>query len=148
MAGTPIKRQLVANIADIGGPEAIINRVASGETLTAIAAELGTSRELLSQWMNRDEDRAAALREARARAADALVDQTIAIADTASPAEAQLARLRVDVRQWAARSWNRAAYGTQDKAAVEINIGSLHLDALRHVRENRVIDVTPSESTT
>lgn len=132
----------------MGGPEAIIDRVASGETLTAIAQELGTSRELLSQWMNRDEERAAALREARARAADALVEQTLSIADTASPAEAQLARLRVDVRQWAARSWNRAEYGQDKQPAVTINLGSLHLDALRHVRENRVIDVTPSESTT
>lgn len=147
MPGTPIKRQLIARIDQIGGPEAIIERVASGETLTSIAAELGVSREALSGWMNRDEERTIALRSARARAAEALVDQTLQIADAASPQEAQVARLRIDTRQWIASRWNRAEYG-QDKAAVEINIGSLHLDALRHTVAGPVIDVTPVESTT
>lgn len=148
MAGTPIRRQLAARVADAGGVEVIADRVASGETLAAIAEELGFRRELLVRWIYADEDRAALLRAARAQAADALVEQSLQIADTASPAEAQLARLRVDTRQWIASRWNRSAYGAQDKAAVEINIGSLHLDALRHVRENRIIDVSPAESTT
>ena len=132
----------------MGGPERIVERVASGETLAAIAQELDTSREQLSQYMNSDEQRAAALRSARARAADALVDQTVAIADAATPADAQVARLKIDVRQWAASRWNRAEYGQDRGPAVAINIGSLHLDALRQVRDVPVIDVTPSESST
>ena len=148
MAGSPLKRQMIARVADAGGVEVIAERVASGETLAAIADELGCRRENLVRWLYSDEDRATLIREARARAADALVEQTIAIADTASPAEAQLARLRIDTRQWIASRWNRAEYGQDKTPAVQINLGSLHLDALRHVRENRIIDVSPVESTT
>jgi len=130
----------------MGGFEAIISQVASGRTLSSIARELGVPRETLSNLMYRDEERGEALRAARARAADALVDDALDIADAADPTAIAKAKLQVETRQWIASKYNRAVYGSE-KAQVEINLGSLHLDALRNVREKAVIDVSPSEST-
>lgn len=148
MPGQPMKRQRIARIEAAGGITRICERVAAGEPLSAIAAEYGMGREALSRWIHQDEERAEQIRAARARAADALAEETLSIADGATAEDVQVAKLRIDTRRWIAGIWSPAVYSPQQRAAVEINIGSLHLDALRQVNAQPIIDVTPVESST
>ena len=73
----------------------------------------------------------AAYARARTRSAQSLAEQTIDIADTATIQEVQLAKLRCDRRAWLA---GKLSDEYSDKAAplVNIDLGSLALDALRH----------------
>ncbi len=56
------------------------------------------------------------------------------------PADAQLAKLQCDVRPWTASRWDRALYG-EDRSGnkLQINIGQLHLDALRQRQLTRAV---------
>ncbi len=77
----------------------------------------------------------AGLARARARGAHALVEQTHEIADesVASSEDASRARNRIGTRQWAASAYERNTFGQRgNQVNVAINLGQLHLDALRH----------------
>ena len=96
---------------------------------------LGVSISAFNRWVDRGgEARRSAYTRARAEAAHALADQTLAIADDSQYAETstqvQAAKLRTDVRMRLASVWNKAEYG-QQQAQVQVNIGDLALDALR-----------------
>jgi hypothetical protein len=77
------------------------------------------------------EARAAALARARARGGQSLAEQTLDIADSASPQEAQVAKLRVDTRRWLASKMAPDEYGDKQQPLVNIDLGSMALDALR-----------------
>jgi hypothetical protein len=84
------------------------------------------------RWIDRGgETRRSAYAQARARGGQSLAEQTIEIADAATIQEVQLAKLRTDNRRWLAGKLNDQY---SDKAAplVNIDLGSLALDALRH----------------
>jgi len=74
---------------------------------------------------------------ARAKAADELACETLAIADSADPEHAAHARVRIQTRQWLAEKWKPSVYGAK-QAQVQVNIHSMRMDALRHAE---VIDV-------
>ena len=115
-----------------GGEISILERLSQGETILGVARSLGVSHTGFYDWVERGgEARAAALARARTRGGQSLAEQTIDIADAASPAMAQVAKLRVDTRRWLAGKLNDEY---SDKAAplVNIDLGSLALDALRH----------------
>ena len=115
-----------------GGEISILERLSQGETILGVARSLGVSHTGFYDWVERGgEARAAALARARTRGGQSLAEQTIDIADSASPAMAQVAKLRVDTRRWLAGKLNDEY---SDKAAplVNIDLGSLALDALRH----------------
>lgn len=122
---------------------AILERLASGETLQAIADSMpiprpdGTikaiSRSFLFDFLNRKGYREA-YHEAMKLHADAVVDQSIKIADETSTDVAYAApkaRNQIQIRQWVAGRLNREKWGEQKQVGVEVNIGALHLDALR-----------------
>jgi hypothetical protein len=72
---------------------------------------------------------------ARARGAHALVESTHEIADetVTSSEDASRARNRIGTRQWAAQAYERNTFGQRgNQVNVAINLGQLHLDALRH----------------
>lgn len=72
---------------------------------------------------------------ARARGAHALVESTHEIADESvtSSEDASRARNRIGTRQWAASAYERNTFGQRgNQVNVAINLGQLHLDALRH----------------
>lgn len=131
--------QLLMAVADAGGVGEILERVAGGETLRSIAEDLSrlagaeVTGGRLGEWLRADPERAARLLKCRAQGADAFAEETIALADSAVSAEdAAVAKVKISTRQWIASKWAPSVYG--DKAAqVQINIGEIHLDALRKV---------------
>jgi hypothetical protein len=74
---------------------------------------------------------------AKAGVAENMVDETIEIADAVggseSPAEVMAAKLRCEVREKAAKAWNRERYGGETVARVQVNL-SLG-DVAKEVRE-------------
>jgi len=118
-------------IHQFGGELAIVDKISQGETVLGLARTLGISHTAFYDWVDRGgEARAAALARARTRGGQSLAEQTIDIADAATPQEAQVAKLRVDTRRWLASKMNEE-YGDKQQPLVNIDLGSMALDALR-----------------
>jgi hypothetical protein len=118
-------------IHQFGGELAIVDKISQGETVLGLARTLGISHTAFYDWVDRGgEARAAALARARTRGGQSLAEQTLDIADSASPQEAQVAKLRVDTRRWLASKMNED-YGDKQQPLVNIDLGSMALDALR-----------------
>ena len=114
-----------------GGEDAVIEFIASGGTISALCKVLGIGNTTFDRWVERGgEARQAAYARARVRAGQSLAEQTIDIADEASPQEAQVAKLRVDTRRWLASKLSEE-FGDKQQPLVNIDLGSLALDALR-----------------
>ena len=108
MAGRRITRSYLAKI-DTLGADAILSRIAGGEPLKAVAESIGVSRQVLSGFLNSEQNREG-LRAAREQAAHVLAEDALAISDAAKAQDVQVAKLRVDTRRWlasrtAASSW-------------------------------------------
>lgn len=115
-----------------GGEVAILDKLSQGETVLGVARALGISHTAFYDWVDRGgEARAAALARARTRGGQSLAEQTLEIADSASPQEAQVAKLRVDTRRWLASKMAPDEYGDKQQPLVNIDLGSMALDALR-----------------
>jgi hypothetical protein len=115
-----------------GGEVTILDRLSEGETILGLARSLGVSHTAFYDWIERGgEARASALTRARARGGRSLAEQTLEIADSASPQEAQVAKLRVDTRRWLASKQAPDEYGDKQAPLVNIDLGSMALDALR-----------------
>jgi len=159
MAGRPQRRQMLKQIeaaAEAAGmpmAEYVYDYVASGKTLVDLADEVGYSRSHISRHLNSIPEIKEALEKARLEAADALAEQTIKLADDLAARldrgeevkNERIAVLREQTsnRKWWAATANPGRYGKPD-TSITINLGDLHLDALRKTRSN-VIDVTPAE---
>ena len=115
-----------------GGESAMLDKLSQGETILSLARSLGISHTAFYDWIERGgEARASALARARARGGRSLAEQTLEIADNASPQEAQVAKLRVDTRRWLASKQAPDEYGDKQQPLVNIDLGSMALDALR-----------------
>ena len=115
-----------------GGESAMLDRLSQGETILSLARSLEISHTAFYDWIDRGgAERADALARARARGGRSLAEQTIEIADSASPQEAQVAKLRVDTRRWLASKQAPDEYGDKQQPLVNIDLGSMALDALR-----------------
>ena len=111
----------------------IFEALDEGMTQAAIAAELGVMRSSLTRWLNLNESRKSALTASRVIAAEGMVEDARDIADNVKGvdnAEVQAAKLRIETRMKLAAFWDRDKFG-EKQAGVTVNIGSLHLDALR-----------------
>lgn len=114
-----------------GGEDAVIEFIASGGTISALCKVLGIGNTTFDRWVERGgEARQAAYARARVRAGQSLAEQTIDIADAALPQEAQVAKLRVDTRRWLASKLSEE-FGDKQQPLVNIDLGSMALDALR-----------------
>ena len=123
--------QVNKKIHAFGGEVAIVDRLSQGETVLGLARTLGISHTAFYDWVDRGgEARAAALARARARGGQSLAEETLEIADSATPQEAQVAKLRVDTRRWLASKMNEE-YSDKQQPLVNIDLGSMALDALR-----------------
>jgi hypothetical protein len=115
-----------------GGEVTILDRLSEGETILGLARSLGVSHTAFYEWIERGgEARASALTRARARGGRSLAEQTLEIADAATPQDAQVAKLRVDTRRWLAAKQAPDEYGDKQQPLVNIDLGSMALDALR-----------------
>ena len=115
-----------------GGESAMLDKLSQGETILSLARSLGVSHTGFYDWIERGgEARASALARARARGGRSLAEETIEIADAATPQDAQVAKLRVDTRRWLASKQAPDEYGDKQQPLVNIDLGSMALDALR-----------------
>ena len=124
--------QVNKKIHAFGGELAIVDKLSQGDTVLGLARTLGISHTAFYDWVDRGgEARASALARARARGGQSLAEETLEIADAATPQEAQVAKLRVDTRRWLASKMAPDEYGDKQQPLVNIDLGSLALDALR-----------------
>lgn len=107
---------------------------ASGKTLNKLGEELKEDPEFIVRYLRRTYGRDVVdqrLSEARARGSHRLIDNALGIADKATPEDVNVARLKVQTNQWTAEKWNREEFGQAKHQGITLNIGTLHLDALR-----------------
>lgn len=132
MAGNPIKRQLLADIEKAGGFEFILSTIVDGGSIQDLAKRFGVSRKFLSELLNKDPQQKIALKQARKMKAETFADQALQIVDTVeeSPNAISKAREQANIRKWLAGVHDPETYG-QKQNSVTINVGDLHLDALR-----------------
>ena len=115
-----------------GGEQAVWDALESGTLTKALCQQLGVHVSTFNRWVERGgEERTAAYARARARGAHSIAEDALTIADEATPGDVQVARLRVDTRKWMAAKLNPDEYSDKQQPAVNIDLGSLALDALR-----------------
>lgn len=154
MAGKPLKRALLAQIAERGGPQYIGEYIADGGTILDLANDLGCSRTYLSRHLYNHPDYRPVIDAARRDHADKLADEALEIADNLADLEAPtredvaIAKERIDVRKWLSAVNNPDRYQqNKNGPVVTVNIGQLHLDALRKQRSGAVtIDGTAHDA--
>lgn len=115
-----------------GGEQAVWDALEAGVLTKALCQQLDVHVSTFNRWVERGgEERTASYARARARGAHSIAEDALTIADEASPADVQVARLRVDTRKWIAGKLNPDEYSDKQQPAVSIDLGSLALDALR-----------------
>lgn len=130
-----IERQEMSSINKkvhaFGGDAMIFDHIAQGKTVDSLIKVLGISVGGFYKWVEKDAQRGELLTRARTRGGQSLAEQTLDIADSASPQEAQVAKLRVDTRRWLASKMAPDEFGDRQQPLVSINMGEMALDALR-----------------
>lgn len=104
-------------------------------------------RSTVTRWLNASQERKQTLADSRAHAADGMAEDALEIADSSEDMTKEgiaSAKLRIETRQWLAAVWNRDKYG-KDRETVTINIGTLHLDALRQAQATPAVLAGTSE---
>lgn len=170
MAGRPQRAAAFAVIeANI---ELVEAELSAGKTQRAVAEMLGISESNFGRWVTKNETGRAVLSRARARAAHAVTEEGMMLAEqllrrpvfdseTGEPlvdrlgnpvyrepttGEIQATKLVIDTRFKMAGIWNKAEFAQQPGAInVNVNLGSAALDSLRKAQvAPDVIDVEPT----
>lgn len=141
MAGKQLKKTILADVAKKGGAEYVCE-MASSMTLKAWAAqEWECSRNYLSETIRSVPEYARALEGAQSVLADAMMEENVEIADnipeTASNTQIAKVREQMQARKMLAAGLNRDRYGSGPRAEITLNLGDLHLDALRKISADR-----------
>jgi hypothetical protein len=106
-------------------------RLEEGVAYSRICMETGICKGALLEWLDQGENAERAGR-ARARAAAALADESLEIADGSGDA-----KLRISTRQWIAERFDRARFGQKIEHEVKGNITHQHLVALQDTARAR-----------
>ena len=137
MAGKALRRRILSDVEAKGGADWLFDQIASGMTMTKLAEHYGCTRSYVSRALNANEEYKRALEQARAEAADALVEEGLHMVDqldgSSTSNEIAATREKVNWRKFMAGSYNQNKYGTRPQTNVTLSIGDLHLDALRKV---------------
>ena len=135
MAGRPKRRTDLATLADLG-MENIAAMMAEGRTARSVAAELNVGEGTLRAFVRRP-DNLGAYEAAQRASAHALAEQSLEIADAATPERAQVARLQVDTRKWLASKLAPETFADQRGPLVNIDLGQIHLESLKSMNKRR-----------
>jgi len=143
MASQPIKRQMITQLASLANPDSLnlppdtteddaafaylLAYMENGGRLSRLASDLNVSRFLLDRWVKGTPERASQFSRARARGADALVDEGGDLLDRATRDDVAVANARAGWRKWLAGKVNPEEWGESKQGAPLI--GSLHLHA-------------------
>ena len=160
MAGKPKLKAALAALDSRGGPEALQQELLSGKTIPMIAKELGLDRGYLQRNLMKNEEYGRAIKEIEAEIADVQAalalqelvelkeeraDEKAAARDPKNEAidknlqyvsqvDIGIAKGLAHQRNFIAASFNKARYGSGNQQNIQINIGDLHLDALRKAK--------------
>lgn len=131
---------------EITGPEFVYEWIVGGGTLSSLAEDLQISRGFVSRKLNANPDYRRALDDARRDAAYTMADESLEIAENMGRTDTTMVQVaagreQIKVRQWLAGVYNADRFAPKGNN-VTINIGDMHLDALRKVR-----NVTPETIT-
>jgi hypothetical protein len=104
----------------------ICERLSLGETLTSICKQDGMPTPRAVQlWAAADEGRGSQFARARADGFDALASDTLDIADSSTPDDAQCAKLRVDTRLKLLAKWDPKRYGDRMQIDADVTVETL-----------------------
>jgi uncharacterized protein with PIN domain len=160
MAGKPLTKKLFADLETAAQNEGktaadfLYDYIADGGSVKSLAAKLGFNRSHVSKELNGHPEFRKVLDDAKKQSAEAMIEDASEMADEmaekmdngADVRSERIAVLReqINMRKFRAASRDPQQFGKQDNH-ITINLGDLHLDALRKTRSN-VIDITPSGS--
>ena len=136
MPGQPKTRAAIKKIETLGGIDWFIERIAGGGTVRALSKELEFSEHVIYKWLHQDPERSAMVKAARKIAAERLADEALELADNVEADTVAIAKVReqISVRKWRAAAFDPAVWATnKPQMAVQVNVGSQHLDALRKI---------------
>lgn len=162
MAGRPLRKSVLQELSARGGPEYVQEQLLEGRTYGEIAASLkaDVSDGYFRKMMSREAEYAKAIDAVREQVADALIDagtQDIAQlkkrrelelkrADAGeidesfgmvSPVDVNISKHFIAQNNFRAMALNPQKYGAKQQTNVQINIGDMHLDALRKFSRER-----------
>lgn len=136
----PKLRKLAADIEAAGGDDYIFDLIADGVPMKRIAEPFGVSRPMLYQWRDLQphrEERRARWEAAMKASAEAKLEEGEEILDECSGStspEVQLANSRANYKMKIAEMRDPDRFGKKaGEVNVNLNIGQLHLDALRQL---------------
>jgi hypothetical protein len=134
MPGRPKTRQALKRLDELGVEE-IVARHAAGQSIVSIRTELNITRHAWAKFKANNPGFSQLLADAREEWAENLGMEVVEVADTAHDSEsAQVARVRVQARQWAAERL-AGMFKPKSEIKAEVNVIHQHLDALRHSQE-------------
>ena len=140
MAGKALQKQILSDIAKLGGADYLFEYIASGKTVAQLAEHYECSRGYISRSLNAVPEYAAVMHKARQEAADALVEEGKEMVDAlggqSSTQEIAATREKVQWRKFMAGSYNQERYGNRPQTNVTISVSDMHLDALRKVNSD------------
>lgn len=126
MAGRPKRAEDLARLdLEVGLADRVWDMLDCGIAFSRICDATGLAKQSLLEWIDSgaNAERAAL---ARTRAARALADETVEIADLSGEA-----KLRIQTRQWTAERFDRRTYGQKVEHEVTGSITHQHLAALQ-----------------
>jgi transposase-like protein len=122
-------------IDEAGGDEVVWSLVRSGMYIKDVAQSFGVSYDTLMDWVKRGgPERSRGYDEAKRDSADALVERglvTLEEADEQLTSAVNKAAKIADYLKWMAAKRDRKQYGDGPSTAIVVDMGQLHLDALR-----------------
>ena len=133
--------------------DTFITAVEAGERLRTACRLADIAWSSVCRWIADNPDYATRYQHARAANGALFEERAQDEADRATPETVQVARLRVDTAKWRAGVADPHHYGDRSThPSVTLNIGTLHLDALRAPRASPAQDgyqrITATTSTT
>lgn len=111
--------------ADPLSVDVLTQRIAEGETLTAVCTSRQIPYALTAQWIAEDAERLRRYEAALSLWADAEAQRCLAIADGATPEDVAAAKLRITTRLSLAGKWDRRRYGEHTKVEHSGSVSSL-----------------------
>ena len=135
MSGQKITKQLYARL-DLSEQD-IFEDLATGLPVTEAIRKYQVSKRIWYGWLDRKPGRRDEYKRAQRHFAETLADETIKIADSCiDTADAQIAKVRIDARRWVAGKVDPERYGEKQGPAVQINLQSEHLQALKDINNS------------
>ena len=159
MAGRPKFRKAIAELDKRGGVKTLQQELLAGKTIPMIAKELGLDRGYFRRNIVKHEKYGNAIREIEHQVADAHadaafdmlndikerreteVDEALNGKNSRDISEANVNQVDIGIAKglaqqhnFIASSLNKNRYGSGSQQNIQINIGDLHLDALRKMK--------------